>query len=262
MSILTLRVLIVFTFISHFVMSQKNSLHGFITYSEVHNSEIGVINKKYNLIFDSEKSLSTEIKSKLKNPNAIDETHFLNDFVKNIYKQVSFFYYVDNKIYYTKVTSIKQYTIYDTINHDWDILQETKLIGGFTCRKAQMNFRGRQYVAWYTEDIPVPYGPRKYFGLPGLILEVYDVDKKYIAKAISIKLNKQDINLDHELNKLKKSIKNAISFQEFKIKMCEDAKEFEKIVASKLPRGYSNFKVYNVGGGDSSLEIIDYKCDF
>lgn len=60
----------------------------------------------------------------------------------------------------------------------WKLEKETKKIGKFTANKATGLFRGRIYTAWYTLDIPLPYGPWKLQGLPGLILEAYDKDKE------------------------------------------------------------------------------------
>ena len=60
---------------------------------------------------------------------------------------------------------------------NWKISKETKKIGKFNCKKATANFRGRNYTAWFTIDIPLPFGPWKLQGLPGLILEAYDTNK-------------------------------------------------------------------------------------
>jgi GLPGLI family protein len=60
---------------------------------------------------------------------------------------------------------------------DWAILQETKVIKGFPCQKATCTFRGRHYEAWFCSQIPYSNGPWKLGGLPGLILEAYDVNK-------------------------------------------------------------------------------------
>ena len=43
-----------------------------------------------------------------------------------------------------------------------------------------MRFRGRDYIAWYTEEIPYPYGPYKFSGLPGLITCIYDTQREHI----------------------------------------------------------------------------------
>lgn len=56
----------------------------------------------------------------------------------------------------------------------WKVSNETKTILSYACQKATLNFRGRNYTAWFTTDIPVNDGPWKFSGLPGLILNVED----------------------------------------------------------------------------------------
>src|SRR5690554_1272786 len=56
----------------------------------------------------------------------------------------------------------------------WQITGKQKLIQDFTCYEAQGNFGGRDYTAWFTKEIPTPYGPWKFHGLPGLIVELED----------------------------------------------------------------------------------------
>lgn len=56
----------------------------------------------------------------------------------------------------------------------WTMIDSTKQVLGYTCQKAECDFRGRHYVVWFTPDIPISDGPWKFNGLPGLILEAYD----------------------------------------------------------------------------------------
>lgn len=59
-------------------------------------------------------------------------------------------------------------------NINWDISSIAKKIKEFNCIKATANFRGRNYIAWFTTDIPIVDGPWKFKGLPGLVMEIID----------------------------------------------------------------------------------------
>ncbi len=79
------------------------------------------------------------------------------------------------------------YIVHDTwIPIQWKIKKRFKKIGNYRCQKAVGEFRGRTYTAWFTEAIPLPYGPWKLFGLPGLILEAEDSEKLFKATFKSI----------------------------------------------------------------------------
>ncbi len=65
------------------------------------------------------------------------------------------------------------YLIKDTIQNDWTISYEKKMIGGFKCYKATKKCPcGQDIVAWFTPEIPVLFGPAGYSGTPGLILQL------------------------------------------------------------------------------------------
>lgn len=61
----------------------------------------------------------------------------------------------------------------------WEISTEHKMILGYNCTAAICKYRGREYKAWFTMDIPLSYGPWKFTGLPGLIMEVKTQDEDY-----------------------------------------------------------------------------------
>ena len=61
----------------------------------------------------------------------------------------------------------------------WEILPDTSVILGYPCQRAECDWRGRHYTAWFTEEIPISDGPYKFHGLPGLILAVRDSTDEY-----------------------------------------------------------------------------------
>lgn len=85
----------------------------------------------------------------------------------------------------------------------WTLIDETKEILGYKCKSAKCNFRGREYIAFYTDEIPVADGPWKFGGLPGFIMEVRDVNNHYsfVCVGINSKANHPITIPDVEYNK-------------------------------------------------------------
>lgn len=67
---------------------------------------------------------------------------------------------------------------------DWELINETKKIGSFECKKAQAKIGDDLVEAWYTPNIPTMAGPSIYWGLPGLIVEVKTKSLYFIATQI------------------------------------------------------------------------------
>jgi len=61
----------------------------------------------------------------------------------------------------------------------WELLTDTMTILSYSCQKAVCNFKGRDFEAWFTPEIPRSEGPWKLQGLPGLILKVADSQGHY-----------------------------------------------------------------------------------
>lgn len=68
----------------------------------------------------------------------------------------------------------------------WIFKDGTEEVLGYKCRIAETTFRGRSYIVYFTEDIPVKSGPWKFSGLPGLILKVTDNKGWFIWEATGI----------------------------------------------------------------------------
>ena len=72
-----------------------------------------------------------------------------------------------------------QYFYEEDRTMDWKILPETVKIGEYEAQKAETNFAGRKWYAWFTQEIPFQDGPYKFKGLPGLIIKVEDAKGDY-----------------------------------------------------------------------------------
>lgn len=78
---------------------------------------------------------------------------------------------------------------------NWKINNETKEIKGYLCRNATISFGGREWNAWFTDKIPISDGPYKFYGLPGMILEISDLDNEYQFSTVGIKKYSEKIKL-------------------------------------------------------------------
>jgi GLPGLI family protein len=69
----------------------------------------------------------------------------------------------------------KTYLVHDTIvPPPWKILNDMKEVAGHICMNAYMTdtLKKQTIVAWFALDMPIPSGPERFTGLPGMILEV------------------------------------------------------------------------------------------
>ncbi len=70
----------------------------------------------------------------------------------------------------------------------WKISEDSKTILNYKAFKATCHFRGRDYEAWFTTDIPIIAYPWKFTGLPGLVLLLTDNDNQVKIEATSINI--------------------------------------------------------------------------
>jgi GLPGLI family protein len=76
---------------------------------------------------------------------------------------------------------------------NWELSDDTLRVAGYLCQNATCSFRGRNYTAWFTSDIPVSHGPWKFGGLPGLILKVYDEKKEFVFECTGLEHNSKSV---------------------------------------------------------------------
>ena len=69
---------------------------------------------------------------------------------------------------------------------DWKLQDDTLTVCGYLCQKATCRFRGNDFTAWFTPELPISNGPWKFGGLPGLILKIHDSGEHYNFECIKI----------------------------------------------------------------------------
>ncbi|MCQ9639845.1 GLPGLI family protein [Chryseobacterium sp. WG14] len=114
----------------------------------------------------------------------------------------------NNNVYqsYEYIGDVNFYKMSEEAKQQWTITDSTKVSDNFRLQKATAQFGGRNWIAWFTKDIPMPYGPYKFNGLPGLIMELYDTQKNYYFNVIK----SEKIPDDYKRNSLNNYIPRAI----------------------------------------------------
>lgn len=71
-------------------------------------------------------------------------------------------------------------------SHSWEIKSATKLINGYNSRKAILVSAQDTITAWFCSDIAVQSGPKGYWGLPGLIVELENTTETWKLNSLNI----------------------------------------------------------------------------
>lgn len=87
--------------------------------------------------------------------------------------------YKTGKIIYTARIMRDTYSYVEDRPMKWNVLPEMATIGEYKTQKAETDFAGRKWYAWFTTEIPSQDGPYKFSGLPGLIIKVESADQDY-----------------------------------------------------------------------------------
>lgn len=118
------------------------------------------------------------------NAGSISELRAIKDSIRSKYGRITATFYVlknfdKNQIDFVD-NAMQTYKYTEPLSvFDWKYTDERKMIGEHECQKATCNFGGRSYEVWFAPDIPISDGPWKFYGLPGLILEAYDILHHY-----------------------------------------------------------------------------------
>lgn len=112
--------------------------------------------------------------------------------------------------YITDNLGYKKFLYKENIKHIiWDIQDSIKLIKNIKVQSARCSYHGRTWEVWFAMDLPWQEGPWMLCGLPGLIIEAYDVNKHHRFTLIEIKEKTID---DFDFDKLEGELIDRKSF--------------------------------------------------
>lgn len=79
------------------------------------------------------------------------------------------------------------YSVSDPVKQDWNIKGEKSTVLDYAVQKAELDFAGRKWTAWFATEIPIQEGPYKFHDLPGLIMKIEDDSGSHFFELIGIK---------------------------------------------------------------------------
>ena len=85
------------------------------------------------------------------------------------------------------ISGFDYYSLKITENFSWKVILENRKIGDFDCQRAELDYGGRKWIAWFTTDIPFQDGPYVFQGLPGLIVEIKDEKNNFLFSLNQVK---------------------------------------------------------------------------
>jgi len=122
---------------------------------------------------------------------------------------------------------------------EWKISTEKQTILSYNCQKATVSFRGRDFIAWFAPDIPVPNGPWKFGGLPGLILKLSDSNNNFVFECQGLE-----------------QLKNKEAIRFYKLEYTKISRKELNNLYQKIHDDYAAYQVATTGRG---VYMIDPK---
>lgn len=182
----------------------KNMMSKFLSYKSVYFDSLALVNKNKKVTNEKDVQLIWQ------QVNAAPQSKFYYKIFKDrSAKKITTFDQVlrDKYIYEEPISTVR-----------WKIHPEQRTISGYKCQKATGSFAGRNYIAWFTNEIPVSDGPYKFNGLPGLIVTIADTRNQYVFTLKKVEKAKTGQYIYFPDDKLIKTTKKAYfkAYQDFK----------------------------------------------
>lgn len=146
------------------------------------------------------------------------------------------FIYFDNKkktFYNNVINNDIEVVLFDISKVKWKITDEKKEILMYSCQKAEGEYYGKRYTAWFTRELPYNYGPLKINGLNGIILEVSTNENSF--HLIAENLINSDFSNEIQSFTSKYDFNKSISREDYKKILDSQLKEFEDNININLP---------------------------
>ncbi len=156
--------------------------------------------------------------------------------------------YPDFSTYLSTKISTDQYKVKEDQKPVWKILPDKQKIGEYMAQKATTSYGGRDWIAWFTAEIPFQDGPYKFYGLPGLIVKIEDTTGSHIMTLVG---NKKIANpsSDAEFKLPAGMVMLGVGGKE--IEVTED--QFRKVWKAYLNDPSKNMRQMMAGNGDMKM---------
>lgn len=143
--------------------------------------------------------------------------------------------YPDFKIFSSLNIGIDSYKVADDRKIVWKILPDQLKIGEFNAQKATTEFAGRQWVAWFSTELPFQNGPYKFHGLPGLIVKLEDHTKTHQFELIGV--SKFTPNPEKTSEFIVKNKEIEINQKQYKKMYLENRNDPSKVMKQAIANG-------------------------
>lgn len=181
-----------------------------------------------------------------------------NDLKKSYIKEVISLNKKDKNITVYDVIDGNLFKYNQSLNYSWSLESgRTEDVLNYKSFGAKTELNGREWIAYYTPQLPLSYGPYKFSGLPGLITKIQDTkgDFEFVLvaieknqyknptesnKYIETEENKVMVYYDQYLADPGKSMREGVIISENGTKFIMNGKVPKNVIDDKINRTYKS----------------------
>ena len=179
---------------------------------------------------------------------------------KKATSKAAVYYYANERKLFIQEQLVAMYLVErDADKIDWKITLETQNIEGINCKKATAHYRGRNWIVWFSEDLPFATGPWILVGLPGLIIQAHDDQKEVMFDFAGLekienkqKKSTQKLASEHNMKSLGSSnalTENIIELPDKAIRATPEEIKKLREAMKKDPQGFIKTQMAAMGFG-------------